>query len=113
MTLAIRSTLVRKYYRPNNITLMEFHHKLSIELTFTLYCGSIELVGISVLISANSESMFSTGWLWSGKPNICLTNSNLRSWNLDDIEQNKTLINFVDVFKSVNNLISTLDKGKY
>ena len=58
---------------------------------------------------------------WSKKPNVCLTIFGVVAffglavcaigiWS--DIMQNDTLTNFVNVFKSTNNLITTLDKGK-
>lgn len=83
----------------------------------------VHLLLYSICMCRMVRKSRNTGWLkWSGKPNICLTIFGVLSfiglaicavgiWS--DIEQNKTLINFVDVFKSVNNLISTLDKGKY
>ena len=83
----------------------------------------VHLLLYSICMCRMVRKSRNTGWLkWNGKPNICLTIFGVLSfiglavcavgiWS--DIEQNKTLVNFVDVFKSVNNLISTLDTGKY
>ena len=58
---------------------------------------------------------------WNKKPYVCLAIFGVVAlfglavcavgiWS--DITQNETLLNFVNVFKSTNNLINTLDNGK-
>ena len=83
----------------------------------------VHLLLFSICMCRMVRKSRNTGWLkWKGKPKVCLTIFGVLSfvglavcavgiWS--DIEQNKTLTNFVNVFKSVNNLISTLDEGKY